>query len=928
LDVDAAGDENDANDRFGREFTSVGVSPPSDIRYEEGPGRVLLQWQNRDNNDTNRIELWRGNTVDDLRRIRTFRPSVTSFVDDGLTNDTTYFYALRTVRGGKSSVFSPLLTTRPTVFPAGEKISAPVLISPSDGLSGVPVPTNIVWSSVRGGDQYEVQIAEDASFQNLIHVHIVRDPGALFLPLSYNTTLRWRVRALNQTHTGPWSTTATFITTRSCAGTALQFNGTDAKATDASFAWNGGPVTVEYWTYVKRADRKTSSTFMIGASDNGANRFQAHVPWEDGVVYWDYGSVSDKGRISTTFGPYFDQWVHVALVSDGSSFKAIYFNGQLAASANEAGQPTGLTELTIGAMKNNQFFKGLVDEFRIWNVARSADEIRSTMFRRLPPPSENAKIVGCWRFDEGSGSTAKDAVRNRQLTLTSTTEWTASGATVACEDVSPLASPTFLAGVGSAPRQRDHRNQISWSSVATQRGAVWYDVEVADASGASIITSANNVTASSLQKVEYDLGELPADSTMNVRVRARSAYTQGPWVESTISTQVPCEGKVVRFSGGGERFTSTDFLFSGKAVTVEYWSLVTTDQLVRSVAFMAGEADNEQRRFQAHAPWDDKTYYWDYGNWREAGRVSASYEGSLGAWTHVALVSNGYDSMAVYLNGTLVKRSSFSDAPGTLKQLTIGGNPFSKNYHKGSMRDLRIWNVMRSAKQIRSGMHERIAEPRSNLIGSWLLDEGRGLQATDVSGRTGNAVSATEITWDDVTMKLMQAPAVVTGRRDVQRADTASYRARTTTDVSYLWTVSGGTLTSSNATNTIVVSWTGADSIGAVTLTRTWPGGCSDATTTTVRLYTTLDVASDVGHSSTNILVHPNPASDNCTVVWSGTERAVGFDVVDALGRVVYASHLIDGSALIDTQRLSSGSYTIRVTTERSVYAQRFVVQR
>jgi len=925
--VDAAGDENDANDRFGREFTSVGISPPSDIRYEEGPGRVLLQWMNRDNNAADRIELWRGSSVEDLRRIRTFRPSVTSFVDDGLVNDTTYIYALRTVNGAKLSVYSPYLTTRPTIFPAGTKLSAPVLISPTDGLSGVPVPTDLVWSTVKGGDQYEIQIAEDASYQNLLYVHIVRDPGAIVLPLEYNTTYRWRVRALNQTYTGPWSTKATFVTTRTCAGTALSFNGTDSKATDASFTWNGGPVTVEYWTFVKSSERKTSSTFMVGAGDNGANRFQAHAPWEDGVVYWDYGSVSDKGRISTTFGPYFDRWVHVAMVSDGTSFKAIYFNGQLAASANEAGQPTGLTELTIGAMRTNLFFKGLVDEFRIWSVARTADEIRSSMFRRLPQPSETSKIAGCWRFDEGSGTTAKDAVRNRQLTLTPSTEWTASGATVNCEDVAPLTTPTFLSGVGSVPRPRDHRYEISWSEITTTRGNVWYDLEVTDPRGSSIVASANNVTSSSPTHTAHVVGELPADSTMTVRVRAHSTYSQSAWAEVPITTLPPCETKAVQFSGKGERFTSADFLYAGKAVTVEYWSLVNADQLMRSVAFMAGEKDDETKRFQAHAPWDDKTYYWDYGNWREAGRVSASYEGSLSSWTHVALVSNGYDTMAIYLNGNLAKKSSFSDAPGTLKQLTIGGNPFSRNYHKGWMRDLRIWNVMRSERQIRSGMYERISEPRSNLLGSWLLDEGRGLQTTDVTGRTANAVSTTEITWDDVTSKLMQAPAVVSGRRDVQRGDTASYRARATSDVTYKWTVAGGTISSSDVTNELAVTWTGADSIGVITLARTWPGGCSDVTTTTVNLYTTLDVASE-DNTSANISVHPNPATDNCSIVWNGSEEARRLDVVDAQGRVVHTSDVLSAAVMVNTQLFASGTYLVRITTDRTVFVQRFVVQR
>ncbi|MCX6139320.1 MAG: M12 family metallo-peptidase [Candidatus Kapabacteria bacterium] len=741
----APGDINSANDRFGREFTATGITPPSDVRFEEGPGRVLLQWMVRDNSKNARIELWRGATVEELQRIRTFLPSVGSFVDDGLTNDTGYVYALRTVDGSTKSVFTPLIKTRPTVFPAGMPIVAPTLISPTDGLTNVPAPSDIVWSAVNGGDQYEVQIAIDAAFQELEYVFIVRDPGALVVPVDYNTTRRWRVRALNQTFTGPWSSMATFTTARTCAGTALTFNGTSDVASDASLTWNGGPVTVEYWTYVKRATLKTSSTFMVGTGDNGANRFQAHAPWNDGNFYWDYGNIQDKGRLTANFNPYFDQWVHVAFVSDGVNFKAIYFNGKLANSANDASQPTGLSELYIGAMKSNGWFNGSVDEFRIWNVVRTADEIQTSMFRRLPPTGDNSKIVGCWRMDEGSGTTSKDAVRNRTLMLSSATMWTPSGATVSCEDITPLLPPTFASGVGTTPLQRSNAYEVTWLPVATQRGSIWYDLEAIDPAKQTPFITVNNITASSPSVVRYALRGLPADSTMSIRIRARSAFALSPWKASTITTQLPCEAKAVRFSGTGERFTSPEFLFNGKAVTVEYWSLVNTDQLVNSVSFMVGEADNEQRRLQSHAPWSDKTLYWDYGNWREAGRVASSYENYFDKWTHVALVSNGYDSMAVYFNGSLAKRSSFTDAPGLLKQLTIGGNPYSRTYHKGTMRDLRVWNVMRTPKQITETMYERITEPRSNLLGTWLLDEGKGLQAKDASNRSANATSSTEM---------------------------------------------------------------------------------------------------------------------------------------------------------------------------------------
>ena len=76
------------------------------------------------------------------------------------------------------------------------------------------------------------------------------------------------------------------------------------------------PVTVEFWAYVSSADVGNRSAFTIGNLD-APNRVQAHVPWSDGNLYWDYGTYS-AGRVSTSYASYLNKWTYVTLVSDGS----------------------------------------------------------------------------------------------------------------------------------------------------------------------------------------------------------------------------------------------------------------------------------------------------------------------------------------------------------------------------------------------------------------------------------------------------------------------------------------------------------------------------------------------------------------------------------------------------------------------------------
>jgi hypothetical protein len=56
------------------------------------------------------------------------------------------------------------------------------------------------------------------------------------------------------------------------------------------------------------------------------------------------------------------------------------------------------------------YFNGEFDEIRIWNVARSAEEISSNMNRRLTGTEPG--LVAYWNFDEGSSSLANDSSGN------------------------------------------------------------------------------------------------------------------------------------------------------------------------------------------------------------------------------------------------------------------------------------------------------------------------------------------------------------------------------------------------------------------------------------------------------------------------------------------------------------------------------------
>jgi len=163
-------------------------------------------------------------------------------------------------------------------------------------------------------------------------------------------------------------------------GQAFDFNGVDQYVQVPGYL-NNAPtteVTVEFWQKV--ASVKVQSTFSASAFVNGSV-FNAHVPYADGNVYWDFGDISNGGRLTWTPPTSITgSWWHFALLaSQSGNFMALYTNGVLAQFK------TGMTpfvpanlDLDIGgAASLGLSFGGQIDEFSIFNRALTAPEIQA-----------------------------------------------------------------------------------------------------------------------------------------------------------------------------------------------------------------------------------------------------------------------------------------------------------------------------------------------------------------------------------------------------------------------------------------------------------------------------------------------------------------------------------------------------------------------
>ncbi|MFQ6042885.1 MAG: LamG domain-containing protein, partial [Candidatus Poribacteria bacterium] len=127
-------------------------------------------------------------------------------------------------------------------------------------------------------------------------------------------------------------------------------------------------------------------------------------------------ATSGKGRMylnSPNGSIKFNIWYHVAGVIDvKNSVMSIFING-----TEVARQPFGedihisKLPLRIGWTHEEDStyspFAGQIDEVRIWNVARTAEQIRETMFKKLT--GGEGGLAGLWDFDSGD---ARDSTAN------------------------------------------------------------------------------------------------------------------------------------------------------------------------------------------------------------------------------------------------------------------------------------------------------------------------------------------------------------------------------------------------------------------------------------------------------------------------------------------------------------------------------------
>jgi hypothetical protein len=175
---------------------------------------------------------------------------------------------------------------------------------------------------------------------------------------------------------------------------------------------NTNNITLEGWFYFTSLVANTNYLpMLIGEAYNVDANITYCMHRQGNIIIAGFYNGGWQAASSSTFIP-INTWIHIASTYDQNQIK-LYFNGVLNATFNSNqtlpvsnGQPWYLGK----RWDHLETLGGVMDEIRIWNVARTQAQIQASMNSTVPTNSVGLRAY--YKLDESTGNIASDATGN------------------------------------------------------------------------------------------------------------------------------------------------------------------------------------------------------------------------------------------------------------------------------------------------------------------------------------------------------------------------------------------------------------------------------------------------------------------------------------------------------------------------------------
>ncbi len=325
------------------------------------------------------------------------------------------------------------------------------------------------------------------------------------------------------------SDTLFFNVTRSFADTTgfnLMFDGNDDyvdAGNSESLRLTGNQITMEALIYVEQYKGAVWAGSIIVKDQGGAaglDRGYMLRSGGNGELNINIGN-GNWNELSSSPGVIpLQVWTHVAGTYDGERLR-LYVNGNQIAESGIISVNIGDTDeqnLLIGESPQfpGRVWDGQIDEVRLWDVARSIDQLQSTMIGKLDSAyyaSADSGLVGYWRFDDGEGQAVADlSVNGNHGTLGSSGDadvndpvWVNANPSVGIED-EPVFFPQRYTLEQNYPNPFNPTTTIAYELPA----AMQVKIRIYDVLGRQVTELVNDFKAGGRHLVSFDARTYPS----------------------------------------------------------------------------------------------------------------------------------------------------------------------------------------------------------------------------------------------------------------------------------------------------------------------------------------------------------------------------------------------------------------------------------
>ncbi len=588
------------------------------------------------------------------------------------------------------------------------------------------------------------------------------------------TTYHYVVTAVDAAGQASPASTSASATPSASAGSALDFDGTNDHVTlGPASGLNSDTFTIETWFRRDGAGVLASTT--TGTGGVSAAPLMAKGLSGGGVINWFMG-VTGTGQLAADFESESDDsnhaiigstviangtWHHAAATYDGTTFR-LYLDGALEASVTEtdgpgsaSNHPPSLATAMTPAGVATGFFNGVLDESRVWNVARTAAQVAAGMSQEL---TSGTGLTARYGMNEGAGSSVANSVAGGPAGgAVGGPQWVAGAPFNGTGNPAPAAPTGFTASPGN------NSVSLSWAAngepdlagYRVYRGTSTPVSTVgAPLSGGTLLTSPSYVDATAVNGTTYHYVVTAVDA----------AGQASPASTSASATPSASTNSALDFDGTNDHVTlGGQSAFNSNLFTIETWFRRDGTGVATGTSGSApGLVSAIPLVTKGRTGGTAQIVNWFLGIDTATNRIAADFETAgddvnhgiigtttlvNGTWYHAAATYDG-TTFRVYLNGVQENSVAVAAGPGAgsthpaalATALDTTGAP--AGFFNGVLDEVRIWNLSRSAAQVLASKDQELTSG-TGLTARYGLNEGAGASVGNSipAGINGNAVN-------------------------------------------------------------------------------------------------------------------------------------------------------------------------------------------